>query len=148
MQIFQVMFKRFFNSTPIPFPIIGIFLIIYSLYITIDTLSMQSTFWQFNLQILPLLIYTILWIGICFLNRNAMRSFIVFTVIMLLAFYLSPDNHFKKYVLSVLIEPLPINIALSFLILIFYQKIDLKSRESKNNMENETLLDSAAKDTN
>lgn len=97
----------------------------------IDLINFGSKDWVYNLQIAPLLIYTFLWVGICFLSRKALIGFIIFTVLMLLTYFILPDNKLKSFVISSLIEPLPVNIALCFLILIFYQKIDTKSRDIK-----------------
>lgn len=126
------MLKRYFNTTPIAFPIIGIALLIYFLYILVDVLSFQYSSWEYNLQILPLAIYTALWIGISFANRWAAIGFVVFTALMFTAYLITPnDAKIKTLVLSVLIKPLPMNLGLSLLTLIFYQKIDRKSREIK-----------------
>lgn len=125
------MIKKYFSSAPILFPIIGLFLMLYTGYIIVDLISFGSTDLIYNLKIVPLLIYTILWMGICFLSRKALIGFIVFTVLMMLTYFIIPDNKLKDFVLSMLIEPLPVNIALSLIILIFYQKIDGRSREIK-----------------
>ncbi|HZH88367.1 MAG TPA: hypothetical protein VFD78_04230 [Chitinophagaceae bacterium] len=122
------MLKRYFTLTPIVFPIIGLALIIYFLSTLISVINFGSSLWEYNLQPLPLFIYTALWLGICFAKRTALIGFIVFTVIMLTTYYLFPEGLIKNFILSALIEPMPVSIALSVLILIFYQKIDRLSR--------------------
>src|SRR5690554_1392755 len=121
--------KRLFLSAPIGFPLAALFLIFLTVTESFRYLEDLSIYLSYNLRPVAFLIYTVLWIGCCYLQKWGAIGFILVTVFSMCFHFWAPQSIIKSALGDILISPLPITVFLSFLILFYYQKIDRRSRD-------------------
>lgn len=142
--------KKYFTTAPIIFPLIGlfhIFLIIYQGIVWFDP-NVSMMYW---FRPVLLLAYTICWTGACFLRKKYATAYLIITILTVSFYYLCPstinnlDGHgflqdsFYQVVLlhraigDILLDPLPANILFSFIILLYYRRMQPQSKRAMNN---------------
>jgi hypothetical protein len=114
--------KKFFLTAPIIFPLLGVFLLGLTVYeISLFWNGIQSNA-LFYYRPLIYIIYTIMWIGICYFKKWGAIGFVLTTIAVISTYYFAVDPGTKSILGEILFKPLPLNILMSMLVLFFYKK--------------------------
>lgn len=148
--------KKFFTTAPVIFPLIALFHIGLLLYFCLTWFDPGVSFW-FWLQPVILALYTWFWLGACYLKKRRATAYLILTIVMVTFFYFGPsggDNLdgqsifgdaynqlvlLHRSVADVLIDPLPANILFSFIILLYYRR--MQPTQTKLNANSATAID-------
>ena len=118
-----------------------------TVYEAISYIGDFSVSYYYWLRPFVLLLYTIFWIGCCFLKRRAALGYLVLTIVNVAFYFFGPENGLnldgrglsgvltdnviilKHAVGDLLFVPLPVNILFSFIILLYYQRMQPASKK-------------------
>lgn len=161
----------FFTKAPILFPLIGLFhigLLLYLSFLWVDT-AVAPIYW-----VRPLImgLYMVFWIGACYLKKKMANGYLILTIIMVVFYYFFPSdsNHLDsegfwntlyhaavrghRIFGDILLEPLPVNILFSFVLLLYYRKMGTDPQALKAELKEkaqflkEQATNDEAKDSN
>lgn len=145
-QSFMSILKKYFTTAPVIFPLIGLFHMGLLLYQTMVWLVPDVGF-VYWLRPVVLAAYTVCWVGACFLRKKFATAYLILTILTVSFHYFCPStvNNFdgqsffqgvyKQIVLlhgavsDVLLVPLPTNILFSFIILLYYRRMQPQSKQ-------------------
>lgn len=112
----------YFQKAPIIFPLLGIFLVFLTGYeISIFWIQADNPT-LFNLRPLVFSLYSIAWIACCYLKKWGAISFIAITSSCLGIYHLSNNDQWQNIIGEILYKPLPLNVLMCMLVLLFYKK--------------------------
>lgn len=115
--------KSFFTSAPIAFPMIAIFHIWLTISEAINYIGDTSVFPIYSLRPIILLLYTIFWIGCCYMKRWAGFGYLVLTLVNVSFHLFGPPSILKQAVGDLLFLPVPVNLLFCFLILFYFKRM-------------------------
>lgn len=125
---FMNFIKRYFTSAPFVLPVAGLFLLFMSLF---EILS----FWTdgimygtaYMLRPLWALLYTTFWLGAVYLKKWGMYGFVVMTALSWSGAMLFSGNDISRHTLTLWQSPIPLNILLSVILLVFFKKFHINN---------------------
>lgn len=115
--------KKYFQTLPVAFPLIGLFHIGLTLYEAFHYAGDDSVMRVYWYRPLLLLVYTVLWIGVCFGKKRAALGYIALTLLNVSFHLFGPAGIYKRALSDILFVPLPMNLVFAFLILFFFRKL-------------------------
>ena len=125
---------KFFVRPPVIFPLVAFFLLF--LFINEASLSLFSKEVEplYKLRSILMLLMTVFWIGTTFFKKWAALSFVILSILSLIAFFYSNTLAIQSLfgnllILNLPIEegravPIPLSAIFSFIALFFYKKMD------------------------
>lgn len=115
--------KKYFNTAPFLLPIIGLFLLALTA-IEVKNFWMDGVAYSGSYMLIPAwaLLYTAFWMGTVYLRKWGLYGFVGMTALSWLITLAAPENEYVVHVLSLWQTPIPLNIILSMLLLLFFKK--------------------------
>jgi len=134
--------KKFFTTAPLVFPLIALFHIVLTVSEAFNYFGDTSVYLLYSLRPVVLLLYTVFWIGCCYLKQWAALGYLFLTMANLSLYYFCPDCILKDAIGDLLFIPIPVNILFCFLILFYYKRMqgpkEAKPQRDRLSAENNT----------
>lgn len=115
--------KSFFTTAPIAFPMIALFHIWLTISESVNYIGDTSVFLIFSLRPIVLLLYTIFWIGCCYLKKWAGFGYLFLTMLNVSFYLFAPPSILKEAIGDLLFIPIPVNMLFCFLILYYFKRM-------------------------